>query len=69
MELVALEGQFCDFLIGDFDTRPIVPLVELCLDAKPLGGCRVANQVDDDFTADQGTTAPLLTARCSSYFC
>ena len=60
MELVALDGQFREFLVGHFDPRRIVALVELRLDAQSLGGRGVADQVDHDLAADQRSTTPVL---------
>ncbi len=60
MELITFDGECREFLVGDFDACGIVPIIPLGLDAQSFGGRRVADQVDDDLPADQGTAAPVL---------
>jgi hypothetical protein len=49
-----------EYTVGDLDHRWVVSIVELRLDTQSLGGLGIADQVDYDLAADQGSTPPVL---------
>jgi hypothetical protein len=60
MEVVTFDGQRGEFLVRDFDSRRVVSIIELRLDAQTFRGRRVTDQIDDDLAADQRPTTPIL---------
>jgi hypothetical protein len=60
VEVVAVQVDGGQFLVGDFDALGIVALVELGVDAQPGVGRRCGDRVDDDLVADQWPAAPVL---------
>ena len=44
MELIAFEYDFCEFLVGDYNSCRVVSVIELRLDAQSLGPGGVTNQ-------------------------
>ena len=59
MKLVPFDGERGEFLIGDLDSFGVNIFIERCLDLQSFSSPGIADQIDDNLTADEGTPSPV----------